>query len=163
MGRIEGVREVKDSTRKPRDHRGPQRLKCQSQRLNCQSESLHGQGQTWVLCTYVTVMQLGLHVGLLTAGAGTVSGSVCWILDPFPLTDQPCVATIGKDVPKPTAICYGKRDWHPWESSPFLRRKRGLEDWDRGEMRRKRGLEDCDRGEMRRKGGGRGSLDRDVK
>jgi hypothetical protein len=30
-------------------------------------------------------------------------------------------------------------------------------------MRRKRGLEDCDRGEMRRKGGGRGSLDRDVK
>ena len=32
--------------------------------------------------TYVTVVQLGLHVGLLTVGAGAVSDSVVCLWDP---------------------------------------------------------------------------------
>lgn len=39
-------------------------------------------GWTWTLCTYVTVVQLGLLVGLLTAGA--VSDSVTCFQDPSP-------------------------------------------------------------------------------
>ena len=33
---------------------------------------------------YVTVVQLGLHVGLLTAEAGAVSDSVAYLWDPLP-------------------------------------------------------------------------------
>ena len=50
----------------------------------------------WIikLCTYITVAQLGLLVGLLTAGAGAVSDSVT-CLSPNWL---PCLASVGEDV-----------------------------------------------------------------
>ena len=54
-------------------HRDPQRL-------DHQTEIMHGMD----LCTYVTVGQLGLHVELLTAGAGPVSDSVACLWTPFP-------------------------------------------------------------------------------
>jgi hypothetical protein len=39
-------------------------------------------------------IQLGLHVGLLTAGAGGCLWLYCLPLDPFPLTGLPCLASI---------------------------------------------------------------------
>lgn len=40
-------------------------------------------GQTCALSTYVTVVQLGPHAGLLTAGAEAVSDSVAGLYIPF--------------------------------------------------------------------------------
>lgn len=58
----------------------------------------------WVqaICTYVTVVQLGLHVGPLVAGTVAVSASVACLWVCFPLTGLPCVASIQENVPSLT-------------------------------------------------------------
>ena len=42
-------------------------------------------------------MQLDLHVGPLTFGAGAVSDSVCLPLDPLPLAGRSGQASVGED------------------------------------------------------------------
>lgn len=44
-------------------------------------------------------MQLGLHVLLLTVGAGDVSDTAACLRDPFPPTGLPSLAPIGEVVP----------------------------------------------------------------
>ena len=58
-------------------------------------------------CTNINPITLqviadGLHVRLLTAGAGELSDSVTCLWTPFSLL-LPCLATIGEDAPSPTA------------------------------------------------------------
>ena len=41
---------------------------------------------------YITSVQLGLHEGLLTAGARPVSDSVAWLWGPFTATGMPLLS-----------------------------------------------------------------------
>jgi hypothetical protein len=54
------------------------------------------------LCTYLVVVQSGLHLGLLTAGA-QLSLTLLPAFGQFLLTGLPCLATMWKDAPRPTA------------------------------------------------------------
>jgi hypothetical protein len=56
------------------------------------------------LCTYITAVQLGFHVGHLTVGAVTVSDSVTCLCIPFLELVLPCLATIGEDGPIPLEL-----------------------------------------------------------
>ena len=53
------------------------------------------------LSTYLTVVQLGLHAGLLAPLAGAVSESIAclWIPGSLHLTGLPCLVTIEEEAP----------------------------------------------------------------
>ena len=54
---------------------------------------------------YVANVQLGLHTGPPTAGAGAVPHSVtCLCVDPLPLAGLPCLSSVEEDVPSPAEI-----------------------------------------------------------
>lgn len=59
---------------------------------------------SYVLCTYVIVVQLGVLVGLLT-GAGVVSKSFACSADPFPLSRLNHPALIWKYIPSHIVTC----------------------------------------------------------
>ena len=94
--RTESVREVKDTTRRSTEstNLGPWGL----------PETEPNKDHKWAvprpphICNRV---QLDLHVGPLTIGAGAVSDSCCLPLDPFPLAGPPCRASVGEDTPSP--------------------------------------------------------------
>lgn len=71
-------------------------------------------------CTFVTVVQLGLHVRPLELEQGLT-------LTILPAFRSPCCnfpASTVEDAPSLTARWYTNAGWYQWEASPFLGRKR---------------------------------------
>ena len=82
---------------------------------------------------YMRDIQLGLHVGPLTTGAGAISDSVGLRSDPLPLDGLPHLASVGEVAPGITATWNANGGWYPLED--FLRRQggAGLEEEGEGE------------------------------
>ena len=55
-------------------------------------------GPTWTIYIYVTVVYLGLLVGLLTVGAGAAPDALAGTWEPLPHTGLPCPALIQGEV-----------------------------------------------------------------